>query len=44
VEKENNGGSGDNSLAGTRWEMFSPNDQTYHCDVTFILEFGQNRM
>ena len=27
-------------LAGTKWQLVSPNDSTYHCDVTYTVTFS----
>ena len=27
-------------LAGTKWQLVSPNDPTYHCDVTYTVTFS----
>ena len=36
-----NGGSTSGALAGTTWQLNSPNDDTYHCDVIYTVTFGQ---
>ena len=38
----NNSGTTNNALKGTTWQLNSPNDEVYHADVIYTLNFGQS--
>ena len=40
-ESTSKGNSASNALAGTTWQLKSPNDPTYHGDVIHTLTFGK---